>query len=785
MRKIYVLFIFLLPLTLYSQRLFDNPDLYQILRTGDQKLQEGKFDEARVIYASYKVLLGGITNDYFENQIKKCNQLKNLYQEAEKSFKAKRFPQALTQYREYRKLMPNSGRLAAFEDRIQICLTQTDKKVVGELRDPERIVAGFEWSDKGQRQIIQLDTSGAQFSFQKAKKWGGTLNTTLQKQYEEGILAVKELKAWGKKVRDAKLKGITEEEEINLLKEGEKISIFKIQPLREKIESIEVATAFPESQSPLITIQTLAKTCKIEQLLSYIKSNKSKIENSDKLLEAIDDYRRIQNEIIKLNPKLDRSKDKEALLLSAYESLLKTAANIPFVGNNLSDCAKQEYVATLIELAGFAEKSFDNSGEKGQVERALSYLAKAQNLVAPQKSDEVEKAKNRVVGKLGCDSVIRDFRKAVTDVRRAVNNCRLQEAKAKWDEATIKLSVCSDASSGILNNYVSLTDTIIGLMKNDSLYSILQSQIRDLVQRERCDEAHSIYEQLKDLKLCDDAKRLRDNRTLLESIQGCKNRICYKETAIRAEKAEIAKEWKKAYRLYEESLKCASPGQIEVVNAKLSELECDAFPERCKSETTYFRPEVIGAYSLIKPTYTVGDKAQEMSIGHYISGGLQLSLISHTSLADFSIGAEYFQTQFQSLGSINDTKYVLEDFSLKGVNGFATIKLHKVNTDPERWRPYIKFGLEAMIPLSYRYENYASRSIMESKGQLSSQSFSGIGGIGIELQRKHFGCFLELYGSYNFTGIYNTNATNLSTTLNSSIRANIHRAGIRLGIRPW
>ncbi|NBB19320.1 hypothetical protein GVN20_08150 [Runella sp. CRIBMP] len=779
---LYILFIFFSYVG-YSQRLFDNPDLYQILRTGDQKLQEGKFDEARGIYASYKVLMSGATNDYFENQIKKCNQLKNLYQQAEKNFKAKGFLQALSQYREYRKLMPNSDRIAAFEDRIQLCLIQIDKGLVGQVRDLERIVTGFEWSDKGQRQIIQMDTSGAQFSFQKAKKWGSTLNTTLQKQYEEGITAVRDLKAWGKKVREAKAKGITEEEEISLLKEGEKISIFKIQPLREKIESMEVSTTFPINQSPLVIIQSLAKACKIDQLASYIKLNKDKIENSDKLLESIKEFQNTQNEISKLNPKLDRSK--ETLLISAYENLLKNAANTPLVGNTLLDCAKQEYVSALVELAGFAEKSFDDSGEKGQVERALTYLAKAQNLVAPQKLNEVEEAKSRVVGKLGCDSVIRDFRKSVTDVRRALNNCRLQEAKAKWDEASIKLNVCSDAASGILNNYASLTDSILSLTKNDSLYSELQSQIRDLVQRERCDEAQNSYDRLKDLKICDDAKRSRDNKTLLESIQACKSRICYKETLVRAEKAESTKEWKKAYRLYEESLKCAAPGQIEVVNAKLSELECEAFPERCKSETTYFRPEVIGAYSLIKPNYRVGNKTQEMSIWHLISGGLQLSLISHSSPVDFSVGAEYFETQFQSLGTIKETKYVLEDFALKGVNGFATMKLHKAITDPNRWRPYVKLGIEGMIPLSYRYVHYTSGKIIDDKEQLNAQSFSGIGGIGIELQRKRFGCFLELFGSYNFTGIYNANATNPSATLNSSISANIHRAGVRLGVRVW
>lgn len=782
MRKIYLLSILLLPLTIYSQRLFDNPDLYQILRTGDQKLQEGKFDEARGIYASYKVLMGGATNGYFENQIKKCNQLKTLYQEAEKNFKAKRFSQALTQYREYRKLMQNNGRIAAFEDRIQSCLTQTDGPV-GPVRDPERIIAGFEWADKGQRQIIQLDTSGAQFSFQKAKKWGGTLNTTLQKQYEEGIVAVRELKAWGKKVREAKAKGITEEEEISLLKEGEKISIFKIQPLREKIESMEVATAFPINQSSLVIIRSLAKACKIGQISSYVKLNKDKIENSYRLLESIEAFQNTQNEIIKLNPKLDRSK--EALLISAYENLLKNAINTPLVGDILLECARQEYVAALVELAGFAEKSFDDSGEKSQLERALSYITKAQNLGAPQKSNEVEETKNRVVGKLGCDSVIKDFRKALTDVRRALHNCRLQEAKAKWDEASIKLSVCSESNLGVLKNFASLNDSIISFTKNDSLYSAFQNQVRDLVQRERCDEALNIYEQLKGLKLCDDAKRLRDNKNLLESIQGCKNRICYRETTIKAEKAEIAKEWKKAYRLYEESLKCASSSQIEVVNAKLSELECEAFPERCKSETTYFRPELIGAYSFIKPTYTVGDKAQKMSIGQHMSGGLQISLISHTSPADFSIGAEYFQTQFQSLGSINNTKYVLEDFSLRGVNGFVNIKLHRGNTEPKKWRPYLKFGVEAMIPLSYRYVHYASGKIIDDKEQLNSQSFSGVGGVGIELQRERFGCFLELFGCYNFTSIYNANATNPSTTLNSSISASIHRAGIRLGVRLW
>jgi len=51
------------------------------------------------------------------------------------------------------------------------------------------------------------------------------------------------------------------------------------------------------------------------------------------------------------------------------------------------------------------------------------------------------------------------------------------------------------------------------------------------------------------------------------------------------------------------------------------------------------------------------------------------------------------------------------------------MKLHKKNTDPNRWRPYVKLGVEAMVPLSYRYEHYSSGKVIDDREQLNAQSF--------------------------------------------------------------
>lgn len=762
-------------------QLFTDRNLYEVLREVETKLNQGKFDDAIKLCQIYPK--ERVFNDLAQN----TKILKNLYMKGTELFRNKDYTRSYELFNTYRKYSGNSLRI--FDLAIQKSLEGIGKIKDTQITIAERRIYGLGKVIEGRNQLNALDTNRAEISFRNARDRAAKYDQQVAIETQKGLKQVEGLKSWGRRLRELQSKPLSSEERITLLEDYRKATNneVSVKSLEEKIEYLKIVDQTKDnivsSASPAQRMLYFAQNCKTELLAYYIKDNEKDIPLASQLNSSLAKYIQTESDIIQY--KQDPGKREYAK--GAYEKLIEITTTIQdiSIGKALNLCARRTYSEYLIEIAAKSEKAADqNNNYKSLYEDALRNLSIALNLKVPEHEQRLKQSQKRMSEQLGCDTFVKDFKRAVISVRRSLSNCRVTEAHKNWQQAITKLSGC-EANGDILKSYLGLRDSISTFMLTDSVLNYYDRRARELNAKFECKEAETIYNKLADLKTCNqnDLKKI-----VLEGLVACKEcerKKCYTTKKLEAEKLEANSMWKDAYANYQQALNCAIDGDKEEIALKMKLIECEAFPERCKSETTYFRPDLIGTYSLIKPTYTVGDKAQEMSIWHHISGGLQLSLISHTSPADFSIGAEYFQTQFQSLGSINDTKYVLEDFSLKGVNGFATIKLHKANTDPERWRPYIKFGLEAMIPLSYRYENYASRSIIESKDQLSSQSFSGIGGIGIELQRKHFGCFLELYGSYNFTGIYNANATNLSTTLNSSISANIHRAGIRLGVRLW
>lgn len=761
-------------------QLFTDRNLYEVLREVEAKLNQGKFDDAIKLCQIYPK--ERVFNDLAQN----AKILKNLYMKGTDLLRNKDYTRSYELFNTYRKYYGNSLRI--FDLAIQKSLEGIGKIKDTQITVAERRIYGLGKVIEGKNQLNALDTSRAEISFRSARDRAAKYDQQVAIETQKGLKQVEGLKLWGRRLRELQSKPLSPEERISLLEDYRKATSneVSVKSLEEKIEYLRTLSQPDTATAPITPSQRMlyfAQYCKTELLAAYIKDNDAKIPLASQLSSSLTMYHQTELDIIQFK----QDPGKREFVKAAYEKLKEITNTIheKSVGSALNICTRKAYCEYLIEIAAKSEKAADqNNNYKSLYEDALRNLTIALNQKVPEYEQTLKQSQRRISERLGCDTFVRDFKRSIVSIRRSLSNCRVKEAQENWQQALAKLSGC-EANGDILKPYLGLKDSISTILLADSVLNFYEKKAKELVSNLECEEAESVYKRLAGLKTCNQSDLKKIISDGLIACEECAQKKCYITNKQAAEKLEANSLWKGAYSNYQQALSCAYKSDKEEIVLKMKLIECEAFPERCKSETTYFRPEVIGAYSLIKPNYRVGNKTQEMSIWHLISGGLQLSLISHSSPVDFSVGAEYFETQFQSLGTIKETKYVLEDFALKGVNGFATMKLHKAITDPNRWRPYIKLGIEGMIPLSYRYEHYASGKIIDDKEQLNAQSFSGIGGIGIELQRKRFGCFLELFGSYNFTGIYNANATNPSATLNSSISANIHRAGVRLGVRVW
>lgn len=763
-------------------QLFTDRNLYEVLREVENKLNDGKFDDALKlcqIYPKEKVFIDLVTNTKI---------LKNIYSIGSEHLKNGKAKQAYETFNSYRKYSSKDLRIfgLATQKSLELIGKGLEKKTNAQkdqLEIAERRIYGLGKVIQGKNQLSILDTTRAEASFRSARDKAAKYDAQVASETEKGLKIIEGLKQWGKRFRELQIKQLTTEERIAILEDYRKATgnEVSIKELEEKIEYLKKSGAFPPNVSPDQRMMYFAQNCKTEILAAYVKDNEKDIPQASQINSFLEQNRQTEMDINQL--KQDPSR--RELTKDAYEKLIETASRVPMLGTALKVCAQKNYYDYLIQIVSKSEQAADiNNNDKSILKEALKNLSIARELNIPETDPETLPIQKRIAAKIGCDDFIKNFKRMVIVVRRSLSNCRLIEARQNWSQAVNTLSGC-EANRDIMKPYKGLRDSISIFIESDSILNENIKNVKSLIVQLDCEKAKTIYEKLRTLKVCNSVSLKKIITEGLANCAECEREKCYLSFRKEANQLEDAENWKAAYKSYEKAFNCANEVEKQEILASIDIIQCKVFPKKCRQNNTYFRPEIVGAYSLIKPTYTIGDKKQEMTVWHHISAGLQLSLINHSSPVDLSIGAEYFQTQFQSLGTIKDTKYVLEEFSLRGINGFATVKIHKGNTDPDRWRPYLKIGAEAMVPLSYRYENYTTRTIIEDKKQLSPQSFSGIGGIGIELQRKHFGCFLEVFGSYNFSSIYNVNASNPSTTLNSSINAHIHRAGVRIGVRLW
>jgi hypothetical protein len=201
--------------------------------------------------------------------------------------------------------------------------------------------------------------------------------------------------------------------------------------------------------------------------------------------------------------------------------------------------------------------------------------------------------------------------------------------------------------------------------------------------------------------------------------------------------------------------------------------------ENCR-KNTWWKLDLIGNVGRTTPKYKVGNSSEQMDDGWMKSAGLQISYIDNDNPFDFLAGLEYFSIDYYSLGTSGSIK---ESFVINGANAFFNIKLHTKN-NRERLRPYLKFGPEVMIPVTYEYKNHFNSSGVSSTNELQRTVFSATGAVGMEIQKKNFGAFAEGYYNYGLGNLYNSSLSHITTT-NEKVDARLIKYGLRIGIRLW
>ena len=314
-----------------------------------------------------------------------------------------------------------------------------------------------------------------------------------------------------------------------------------------------------------------------------------------------------------------------------------------------------------------------------------------------------------------------DYMKGLVLIRRELSNCKTVKAQELWKKNVDYLKGCKDSRIILLSNR-SLKDSVSTMFRNDSLLTVFRGRIQKSIQSGDCSQTVEIYRQMKTLRVC--------NQDIVD----------------------------------------------EEIESGLAETK------NCQNKS-WWRPELTGSFARNMPKYSVAGVARKMGGGWSSSAGAQFTFIDHKNPVDFTIGAEYFTTNYsteQSAGS------VMENFTLSGANALVAIKLHKPNTNPDKIRPYLKVGSEMLIPTSYEYESFSVFKKVSGTDQLKKTMLSVTGAVGLEIQKKHFGVFAEVFGNYGLgNSIYNSSLSHVVTAQNQKVEARIVKFGIRAGFRLW
>jgi hypothetical protein len=190
-----------------------------------------------------------------------------------------------------------------------------------------------------------------------------------------------------------------------------------------------------------------------------------------------------------------------------------------------------------------------------------------------------------------------------------------------------------------------------------------------------------------------------------------------------------------------------------------------------------YRFGLTAGVAVNKPSYKIASQRMKMDFGPLASGGINFSFIDHHNPVDISAGVKYIYTSYRT---INADDYADGGYRLGGVGLSLHIKIHPSNTNPAKIRPYFSVGREEIIPLMYEYENYSTQEIVRGRRKLKNLISSVQGGVGLEMQKKHFGVFVEASGSYGMGGLYSSRNLDPGAT---KIEGRFRRLGLDFGVR--
>ncbi len=754
---------------------FENRNLYDIWITAGEHLNAGRFEDAIRLYEVAPAV------PEFAKRLAAARKIQAVFQNGERFYRTRRYPEALETFSRYRTIDPTL-QVAILDGRILDCLQELDKKLAAKLDASTRVVAGFEWAYKGEQQLAVLDTVAAKRSFIKAKQLGGGLNTTLREQYQQGLQSVEAIGAWGDTYhRTAKKDGSHSLENLRAYRSASKYIVSELEYEIKSAEEGEKATLAAASPVALADrMQGYAQECRIEDLYFFVKNNRKLISDADTLAGRIANYRRVESDVSKLkNDPANRP-----FLESAYGELLETASRIPQVGAAVLACAKKNYFSDLLEVARIAETQGDETAEKARYREAMEYLVKARTLDLSQFADHLNKIQSRLSAKLDCEGMQQEFVLVATEIRKELSNCRVEEAWRLWEPARTKLAGCGPSDPAFFDAYRNMQDMVYRFHREDSLFQVLKPRAEQALNNRQCGEAKRFFQQIAGLDLCNIAPREQALVKSQERVSECERINCFATARDKAFQSAENRELKNSYDYYQQAYDCAEESQKARIKKIMDDMECDAYPDRCRKGNVSTVLQPMGRVGINNPRYFDDGLLKETNYGYFVSAGLQLTFLSYLNPLDVVIGAEYFRTKYSAQGIKQGQMQSAGDFEVEGADMSVALKLHKTNTDPNRLRPYLKGGIELLLPFGYSLSNHPDYEATNDRRYLKKQSLGALGGIGIELERKKFGFFVEAVFGYNFSGIYNSNFAT-SAGSRGKTEANFRTAGLRAGIRFW
>jgi hypothetical protein len=772
-----VRFLLLFLLVMFSStigwgQLFQNRNLYDIWITADQYVDAGKFDDAIKLYEAAPQV------PEFTRQLTLTRRIQTIFQTGERLYRTKKYAEALETFSRYRDIAPDLH-VAILDDRIQACLYQLEKVVVKKLAESTRVVAGFEYAYKGEKKLMELDTLAALNYFTKARKLGAGLNPTLREQYLEGLKSVKALRNWGNEYRQT-LATQDKARMLDVLRTYRSASKYIINALEYELKNAEEGASAMVSTSASVNpgerMQQYALDCRIEDLIYFVQSNSGSIAQASLISRSLINYRSIEEDITTLR----KAAVHGSFLESAYQNLIVKAREVPEIGEIVQVCAKRKYFEYLVGKAQKSEQLGRETGDKNQYREALRYVMEAYQLGFAQDTPPLDELQRRSAALLDCEDRQRDFAQQLTAVRSALAQCQVKAAKLAWDRAAARLASCGLDEDQFATSYVVLRDSVVDLFTADSLLPVLVAQQNKALIARQCEEARMIMQRIAKLTLCNPA--IRDSQLVEygERLKQCEQITCYTTARSKAFQSAENREWRKSYDYYQQAYACASESQKGKIQEIMNDMECDAYPERCRGSHVSFSLEPSGRVVVNKPKYTEDGVGRETTYGYLASAGLQLSFLSYLYPLDVVLGLEYFQTEYQFL----EKGYAAGDFKITGADAYVAFKLHQPGTDPNRLRPYLKGGFDVLLPMSYSLRNHYKVESTRDRSLLKKQSLGALAGMGVEMQKPKFGFFLEIIGGYNFSGIYNANAVS-SSGARGKTESQFRTIGIRMGVRLW